>query len=74
VAKHRHWLVSSGELARRRLRRVEVEIEAIALAEVRRRLAQRLGPDAVTAAASDVVGGRTDPYRAAAQLLEALRD
>ena len=74
VAKHRHWMASGGELERRRRHRAEVEIEAIALAEVRRRLADRLGADAVTAAAADVVAGRTDPYRAAARLLDALRD
>jgi LAO/AO transport system ATPase len=72
VAKHRQWMESSGELDRRRRHRAEVEIEAIALAEVRRRLADRLGADAVTAAAADVVAGRTDPYQAAARLLDAL--
>ena len=74
VAKHRAWMESSGELVRRRQHRAAVEIEAIALAEVRRRLAQRLGPDAVARAAADVVEGRQDPYQAAAGLLDALRD
>ena len=74
VAKHRAWMESSGELLRRRQHRAAVEIEAIALAEVRRRLAERLGPDAVALAAADVVEGRKDPYQAAAGLLDALRD
>ena len=72
VAEHRRWMAAGGELERRRRHRVEVEIEAIALAEVRHRLVARLGPDAVTAAAADVVAGRTDPYRAAQALVSAL--
>ena len=74
VAQHRAWMESSGELIRRRQHRAAVEIEAISLAEVRRRLAERLGPDAVARAAAEVVEGRQDPYQAAADLLEALRD
>jgi LAO/AO transport system kinase len=72
VAKHRQWMTAGGELERRRRHRAEVEIEAIALAEVRRRLAERLGADAVGEAAAAVVAGRTDPYRAAHKLLDAL--
>ncbi len=73
VAKHRQWMADGGELERRRRHRAEVEIEAIALAEVRRRLADRLGPGAVGAAAAAVAAGRTDPYRAAYALLDALQ-
>ena len=73
VGKHRAWMRSSGELVRRRRHRAAVEIEAIALAEVRRRLTDRLGPDAVARAAAEVVAGRADPYAAAAGLLDALR-
>jgi LAO/AO transport system kinase len=60
VTKHRAWMESSGELLRRRQHRAAVEIEAIALAEVRRRLAE-------PRPAGSLSGGRR-PARCAAQL------
>ncbi|MCU1538803.1 MAG: transport system ATPase [Humibacillus sp.] len=72
---HLEFLTASGELARRRERRAADEIEAIALASVRRRLG-RLGADesrdadeGLGALARSVVAGDTDPYAAADRLI-----
>jgi LAO/AO transport system kinase len=67
---HRAWLDGSGERIRRRRARAAAEIEAITLEQVRR----RLGDLRATAALADrVSAGRLDPYRAADELLAALR-
>lgn len=71
LAAHRDWLESSGALDERRRLRAEAEIEAIALATLRRRLGDRGGlvPDAL---ASAVASGDTDVYAAAHQVLDRL--
>ena len=72
LGKHWDWMQRHGELQRRRQARAAAEIEAIALGEVRVRFAAVHGSAALDAAASRVVAGRTDPYRAAADLLASL--
>jgi LAO/AO transport system kinase len=72
--KHREWLASTGELDARRRRRAAGEIEAIALASLRDRMGSLSRGDRLDDLAADVVGGRTDPYRAADRLIEALSD
>jgi LAO/AO transport system kinase len=72
IDKHRDWMERHGELERRRQARAASEIEAIALGEVRVRLASVHGSAALTAAAQRVVAGETDPYAAAAELVAAL--
>ncbi|MDT0214548.1 methylmalonyl Co-A mutase-associated GTPase MeaB [Rothia sp. ARF10] len=61
---HRRWLEKSGTLAARRSERARSEIEAIALAELRRRLGGEGGlvPEEL---ASAVASGETDVYAAA---------
>ncbi|MFW5472095.1 methylmalonyl Co-A mutase-associated GTPase MeaB [Knoellia sp. CPCC 206450] len=65
---HRRWLDESGTLAARRSERARSEVEAIALAELRRRLGGEGGlvPDEL---ASAVASGATDVYAAAEQVV-----
>ncbi len=72
IEAHREWLDRSGELERRRLRRARHEIEAIALTTLRARFADLSGHADLDRLADEVVGGRTDPYRAADTLLDTL--
>jgi LAO/AO transport system kinase len=70
LAWHRDHLDTGGGLPRRRTARAASEIEAIALAQVRARLAAGENPAALSAAARRVQAGETDPYSAAADLLD----
>jgi LAO/AO transport system kinase len=70
IAEHRDWLAGTGELARRRSARMGSEIEAIALAGVRR----RFSAGAVDGLAARVQAGELDPYAAADELLTGLSD
>jgi LAO/AO transport system kinase len=72
IDRHVAWLGESGELERRRTRRVRDEIETIAVTALRRRwddVHARVELDDLAAA---VVEGRSDPYTAADTLLENL--
>ena len=72
IDRHVAWLGESGELERRRTRRVRDEIEAIAVTALRRRwddVHARVELDDLAAA---VVEGKSDPYTAADTLLENL--
>jgi LAO/AO transport system kinase len=70
IAQHHDWLASGEGLAQRRLARAAGEIEAIALVQLRARLAAGTTPDLLDAAARRVQTGETDPYSAAADLLD----
>jgi LAO/AO transport system kinase len=72
IEEHRQWLDSSGEGHRRRSERAAREIEAIAVGTLRARMGDVHGSAALATLADKVVGGETDPYRAADQLLEQL--
>ena len=72
IQEHRAWLASSGEGRRRRIVRAEREIEAIALTELRQRMGDVHGSAALGSLAEAVVAGRTDPFRAADQLVAQL--
>jgi LAO/AO transport system kinase len=72
IGKHRAWLESSGEGARRRAQRAAAEIEAIALATLRQRLGDVHGSAALGVLAERVTAGKADPYTAADELLEQL--
>jgi len=72
VEEHRLWLESSGEGEQRRTERAAREIEAIAVATLRERLGDVHGSAALSSLAVEVVGGETDPYRAADRLLDRL--
>ncbi|WP_141013890.1 methylmalonyl Co-A mutase-associated GTPase MeaB [Nocardioides sambongensis] len=69
LAEHRDWLTATGELERRRVRRVRDEIEALALGALRRRW-EAVGSDGrLDRLARAVVAGESDPYAAADSLL-----
>ncbi|MDF1704111.1 MAG: methylmalonyl Co-A mutase-associated GTPase MeaB [Aeromicrobium sp.] len=70
VDGHRRHLETSGEGRRRRLARARREIEAIALGEVTRRFGHLSGDARLDGLAADVLGGTTDPYRAAEVVLD----
>jgi LAO/AO transport system kinase len=61
---HLDWLVSHGELERRRDRRARAEVEAIALESVRASFEGR-GEDVLADLAKRVAAGELDPYSAA---------
>jgi LAO/AO transport system ATPase len=71
IAAHHEFLLAGGELAARRQRRAAAEIEHLALAVLRARLATAPGPG-LTELAADVAAGRTDPYTAATSLVSGL--
>jgi LAO/AO transport system ATPase len=72
IEKHRAWLESSGEGAHRRTERAAREVEAIALASLRARMADVHGSAALGTLAGRVVAGEADPYTAADDLLDQL--
>ncbi len=72
IDKHRAWMAEGGEFDRRRAARAAAEIEAIALGTVKLRFGQVHGSAALDAAAARVVGGQTDPYSAADDLVATL--
>lgn len=71
LAEHLAHLSAGGELIRRRVRRAREEVEAIAVASLRHRWAGVHERSELDELATAVVEGRTDPYAAADQLLEA---
>jgi LAO/AO transport system kinase len=72
VDKHRAWLERSGELDRRRRRRVRDEIEAIAVVALRERFADVHGDERLDTLAERVLTGEFDPYAAADEIIAAL--
>lgn len=70
VGRHRSHGEESGAWAERRISRARTEVEALALAQVRRELvADRTGPDLAELAGA-VASGQLDPYSAADRLLD----
>jgi LAO/AO transport system kinase len=72
IAKHRGWLAASGELDRRRHRRVRDEIEAIAMTALRERFGDLHGDARLDMLADKVLAGELDPYAAADEVIAAL--
>jgi LAO/AO transport system kinase len=72
VAEHYQWALESGELAKRRTTRAAEEVEAIALAAIRRRLGDVGSDDRIRDLAAQVVAGTLDPYTAADRLLDGI--
>jgi LAO/AO transport system kinase len=70
IDEHREWLDSSGARERRRQNRAESEIEAITLEQMRQRIGDVRGGDALSDLAKRVVAGEIDPYTAADELVE----
>ena len=69
IDRHRDWLIDSGELQVRRVRRARDEVEALAVALLRQRLEAGESSARLAEAAHDVVAGRLDPHTAAARLV-----
>lgn len=69
---HAAWLVDTGELEARRIRRAGDEIQAIAVAMLRRRIASGEHRERFDTAAADVAAGRTDAYSAATAIVDRL--
>lgn len=70
VERHRTWLVDSGELERRRRRRVRERIQDILDRELKRRVrASMANADAVAAALDHIAQGKATPYSEAARIL-----
>jgi LAO/AO transport system kinase len=72
VEHHRTWMADHGELERRRTARAAAEIEAIALAELRNRMGDLRGGDALDQFAKRVMTGELDPYAAADAMIAQL--
>ncbi len=72
IDRHFAWLVESGELERRRTRRVRDEIETIAVTALRRRWDGVHARVELDDLAAEVLAGDSDPYTAADTLLENL--
>lgn len=70
--KHRAWLDSTGELGRRRRRRVREEIEALAVAALRERIGDVHGDERLDDLAGRVLAGELDPYSAADEMISNL--
>jgi LAO/AO transport system kinase len=72
IAQHREWMVAHGEFERRRSRRAQAEIEAIAVELLRTQLSDVRGGTALDYLAKRVATGELDPYAAADELIAAL--
>jgi LAO/AO transport system kinase len=72
IDEHREWMDSSGTRERRRQNRAESEVEAITLEQMRQRIGDVRGGDALPELAKRVVAGEIDPYTAADELVETL--
>lgn len=72
IDEHRAWMDSSGARERRRQNRAESEVEAITLEQMRQRIGDVRGGDALPELAKRVVAGEIDPYTAADELVETL--
>lgn len=69
VCEHRAHLETSGELDRRRSRRVSDELRAIVLHRLEQQVWERCSDDEVARLHADLLARRTDPYTAADELL-----
>ncbi|AJT64344.1 methylmalonyl Co-A mutase-associated GTPase MeaB [Streptomyces chattanoogensis] len=72
LEKHRAWMEEHGVLARRRRARAAREVETIAVTALRERIGDLRGDRRLDALAERIVGGETDPYRAADELVDGL--
>jgi LAO/AO transport system kinase len=72
IDEHREWMDSSGTRERRRQNRAESEVEAITLEQMRQRIGDVRGGDALPELAKRVVAGEIDPYTAADEMVDTL--
>jgi len=69
VCEHRAHLETSGELDRRRARRISDELRAIVLHRLEEQVWDRCGDEELARLHADLLARRTDPYTAADELL-----
>lgn len=69
IDKHRDWLVSSGDLTRRRTLRARREVEAVAMESLRSRWSRVGEADTLEGLSLAVAEGRLDSHTAAQRLL-----
>lgn len=69
IDDHGAWLMASGELQSRKVRRARDEVEALAVALLRSGLVAGAGADRLDSLAADVADGRIDPHSAAQRLV-----
>ncbi|MFF4949172.1 methylmalonyl Co-A mutase-associated GTPase MeaB [Streptomyces chattanoogensis] len=72
LEKHRAWMEEHGVLDKRRRARAAREVETIAVTALRERIGDLRGDRRLDALAERIVGGETDPYRAADELVDGL--
>ena len=72
ITAHRDHLIASGELVRKRARRLEGELRSIVVERLRGHAEELLGPKAAVALVDEVRAGRLDPYAAADRLLDTI--
>jgi len=72
ITAHRDHLIASGELVRKRARRLEGELRSIIVERLRGHAEELLGPKAAVALVDEVRAGRLDPYAAADRLLDTI--
>jgi LAO/AO transport system kinase len=70
IERHRKHLESTGELDRRRRRRILREVEDMVSVRLRQRAAELLERGVLDSLADDLAARRVDPYRATAILME----
>lgn len=70
VARHRAYLLASGELERRRRRRLDKELRRVLVARVLEQIEAIASGEGYAEALRAVADGRLDPYDAADRLLE----
>jgi LAO/AO transport system kinase len=71
IAKHRAWLVASGEGERRRVARAGQEVRSLALSLLTDRFGLRAGDPRLVALAARVATGELDAYAAAMRVVDA---
>ncbi|HVV18090.1 MAG TPA: methylmalonyl Co-A mutase-associated GTPase MeaB [Pseudonocardiaceae bacterium] len=72
IETHHTWMAEHGELERRRAARAGSEVEAIAVAQLRDRIGDLRGGEALEQLAKRVMTGELDPYAAADTLVAGL--
>ncbi|KPU62631.1 GTPase [Thermococcus sp. EP1] len=70
INKHREFLLSSGEIEKKRKFRVEEEIKAIVSSTIARKIGEKMGEDDIATLIEKIAKREIDPYSAADLVLE----
>ncbi|MGW6533281.1 methylmalonyl Co-A mutase-associated GTPase MeaB [Streptomyces venezuelae] len=74
LEKHRAWMEERGVLGERRVARASREVETIAVTALRERIGSLHGDLRLSALGERIVAGELDPYTAADELVEGLKE